>query len=194
YHGWTYNAEGQVVDMPFEPACLPLKITAYPVQELGGLVFAYLGPQPAPLVPRWDLLVRDDLDCAVEIHELPCNWVQTVDNAADPVHFEHLHAVFGNYQLKKLGRPPAMFPARHVRIEFDLFDYGMMKRRLLEGETEDSDEWQIGHPLLFPNILAVGSALAPTLQFRVPKDDTHTIQFAFRTSVRKPGAERRPLT
>src|SRR5581483_9857279 len=42
YHGWTYNGEGQVVDMPFEPACLPLKITAYPVQELSGVLFAYL--------------------------------------------------------------------------------------------------------------------------------------------------------
>jgi 5,5'-dehydrodivanillate O-demethylase len=44
YHGWTYDVEGHVVDMPFEPACLPLKITSYPVQELRGLVFAYLGP------------------------------------------------------------------------------------------------------------------------------------------------------
>src|ERR1700746_3099451 len=32
-----------------DSVCLP----AYPVQVLGGLVFAYLGPQPAPLLPRW---------------------------------------------------------------------------------------------------------------------------------------------
>src|SRR5438105_448709 len=81
YHGWTYNAQGQVVDMPFEPACLPLKITAYPVQELGGLIFAYLGPQPAPLLPRWDLLVREDLDRNVELVKLPCNWLQCMDNS-----------------------------------------------------------------------------------------------------------------
>jgi 5,5'-dehydrodivanillate O-demethylase oxygenase subunit len=165
------------------------------VQELGGMLFAYLGPSPAPLLPRWDVLVRDDLDRVIEIHELPCNWVQCVDNAADPVHFEHLHAVFGNYQLKKLGRPPAMFPARHLQIEFDLFDWGFMKRRLLEGETEEEagDEWKVGHPLLFPNILAVGASRAPTLQYRIAKDDTHTIQFAYRTTMRKPGEEPRPL-
>src|SRR5215208_3543830 len=69
YHGWTYNTAGQVVDMPFEPACLPLKITAYPVEELGGLIFAYLGPEPAPLLPRYDLFVRDDLDRNIEIVE-----------------------------------------------------------------------------------------------------------------------------
>src|SRR5579884_379016 len=55
YHGWTYDEQGHVVDMPFEPACLPLKITAYPVEEFAGLIWAYLGPQPAPLVPHWDL-------------------------------------------------------------------------------------------------------------------------------------------
>src|SRR6266545_406273 len=112
---------------------------------------------------------------------------------AYPVHFEFLHAAFGNYQLKKLGRPPAMTTARHVKIEFDRFDYGIMKRRLLEGESPDVDDWTTGHPLLFPNILAVGSAAAPTLQFRVPIDDTHTIQFAYRTNVRKSGAAPRPM-
>jgi 5,5'-dehydrodivanillate O-demethylase len=159
------------------------------------MIFAYLGPTPAPLLPRWDVLVRDDLDRLIEIHELPCNWVQCMDNAADPVHFEHLHAVYGNYQLKKLGRPPAMFPAHHLKIEFDLFDWGFMKRRLLQGETEEEagDEWRVGHPLLFPNILAVGNSNAPTLQYRIPRDDTHTVQFAYRTTLRKPDAEPRPI-
>src|SRR5579862_4782630 len=46
YHGWTYDTAGHVVDMPFEPACLPLQIKSYPVQELGGLIWAYLGPEP----------------------------------------------------------------------------------------------------------------------------------------------------
>ena len=200
YHGWLFDAKGRCLEQPFEDRTLEhntykdkVAIKAYPVEELGGLIFAYLGPQPVPLVPRWDILVRDDLDKIVEIHRLPCSWLQCMENAADPVHFEFLHAAFGNYQLKKLGRPPAMKAARHVRIEFDRFDYGIMKRRLLEGESPDVDDWTTGHPLLFPNILAVGSAAAPTLQFRVPIDDTHTIQFAYRTSLRKGGATPRPM-
>src|SRR5437762_1885642 len=52
YHGWTYDTEGRTVDTPFEPTCLHMKIPAYPVQELGGLIFAYLGPTPVPLLPR----------------------------------------------------------------------------------------------------------------------------------------------
>src|SRR5438309_4253893 len=61
YHGWTYDGEGHVIDMPFEPACLPLKIKAYAVEELGEMVWAYLGPQDdRPLLPRLELFVRDD--------------------------------------------------------------------------------------------------------------------------------------
>jgi 5,5'-dehydrodivanillate O-demethylase len=200
YHGWLWAPDGRCLEQPFEETVNPearfkdkVRIKAYPVQELSGMVYAYMGPEPAPLLPRWDILVRDDLDKVIEIHDLPCNWLQTMDNAADPVHFEHLHAVFGNYQLKKVGRPPAMNPARHLKIAFDRFDYGIVKRRLLEGAGEDSDDWRIGHALLFPTTLAVGVASAPTLQIRTPVDDTHTIQFAPRCSVRERGAEPRPL-
>jgi 5,5'-dehydrodivanillate O-demethylase oxygenase subunit len=201
YHGWVYDAAGDCVEQPFEDRTFPdahyrdrIKIIAYPVQELGGLLFAYFGPQPAPLLPRWDLLVRNDLDVAVEIHALPCNWLQCMDNAADPVHFEFLHAAFGNYTLKKLGRPAGMTQARHLKIEFDLFRYGIMKRRLLEGAPEDSDEWRVGHPLIFPNLLAVGNEGTSTLQYRIPVDDTRTLQIAYRTTKREPGAEPKPIT
>jgi 5,5'-dehydrodivanillate O-demethylase len=176
YHGWTYNTEGRVIDMPFEPACLPLKIKAYPVEQLGGLVWAYLGPQPAPLLPRWDILMRDDLNKEIRISHLPCSWLQCMDNSLDPTHFEHLHGVYGNYVMKKMGKPPAMNPARHLKIEFDVFEYGIYKRRLLEGQDpETSTDWTVGHPILFPNTLAQGGPDAMSFQIRVPMDDTHTL-------------------
>src|SRR5947207_3861700 len=91
YHGWTYDTEGQVVDMPFEPACLPLKITAYPVEELMGIVWAYMGPlETKPLLPRWDILVLKDWNKTVRITDLECSFLQCMDNSLDPTHFEHL--------------------------------------------------------------------------------------------------------
>jgi 5,5'-dehydrodivanillate O-demethylase len=201
YHGWVFDGAGNCVEQPFEDRNFSearyrdrVKVTAYPVRELGGLLFAYFGPQPAPELPRWDLLVRDDIDRAVEVHPLPCNWLQCMDNAADPVHFEFLHATYGNYVREKLGLPPGMVPAKHVKIAFDLFPYGIMKRRLLEGESEEADEWRIGHPLIFPNLLAVGNEGKATLQYRVPVDDTHTVQIAYRTFARAPGAEPLPIS
>jgi 5,5'-dehydrodivanillate O-demethylase oxygenase subunit len=200
YHGWMFDTKGNCVEMPFEDLAHPelkykekIKIKAYPCEALGGFVWAYMGPAPAPLLPRWDVLVRDDLDRAIEIYTLPCNWVQCMDNSADPVHFEFLHAKFGNYQEKKAGRPPAMNPARHVKIAFDVFEYGIYKRRLLEGEPETSDDWTVGHPLLFPTILAQGAAETPGFQIRVPIDDTHTYQIMYRTAKRKSGADPLPI-
>jgi len=70
-----------------------------------------------------------------------------------------------------------------------VFEYGIYKRRLLEGEDpETSDDWLTGHPVIFPYILAVGDHARPTLQIRVPVDDTHTLHYWYRTETRAPGA------
>ena len=144
---------------------------------------------PAPLLPRWDLLVEPDLDREANVFPLPFNWLQCMDNSVDPVHFEFLHGQFGNYELEKQGKPPAMFPAKHLKIAFDVYQYGIMKRRLLEGEDpETSDDWTTGHPLIFPLTLAQGSKGAASFQFRLPVDDTHTIQTFYRTKKRAPGS------
>lgn len=182
YHGWTYDTQGRVVDMPFEPACLPLKITAYPVQELGGLIWAYLGPEPAPLLPRWELLVKSDVDRAIEVTTLPCSWLNCMDNSLDPVHYEHLHGVYGNYVARKQGKEPPMTIVKHAEIGFDVFQYGIYKRRRLEGQPEDIDDWQIGHPIIFPTILLVGDHRLKTYQIRTPIDDTHTQHFNYHAS------------
>jgi 5,5'-dehydrodivanillate O-demethylase len=194
YHGWLFDAAGKCLEQPYDDRTNPearfrdkVTVTAYPVEELGGLLFAYLGPLPAPLLPRWDLLVRTDLLRAVDIHPIPCNWLQCMDNSVDPLHFEFLHAGFGNYQMARLGRPPGMKPSRHVKIAFDVFEYGIVKRRLLEGEPEDSAEWTIGHPLLVPTTLAVGTEGNAGLHFRVPVDDTHTLQYTYSTTMRPSG-------
>jgi len=181
YHGWTYNTEGRVVDMPFEPACLPLKITAYPAQEMGGLIWAYLGPSPTPVLPRWELFARADLSRTISIQSVPCNWLQCIDNALDPVHFEHLHGHYGNYYNRRHGRARVMNPARHVKIAFDVFEYGVYKRRLVEGESEANppDDWTTGHPVLFPYTLLQGSGQTFSYAMRVPTDDTHTLSFHY---------------
>jgi 5,5'-dehydrodivanillate O-demethylase len=69
--------------------------------------------------------------------------------------------------------------ARHEKIDFREFEFGITKHRLLEGHSEDSDDWRIGHPIVFPNLLAVGNgdpkARYDSFQMRVPVDDTHTL-------------------
>ncbi|HEV7666182.1 MAG TPA: Rieske 2Fe-2S domain-containing protein [Chloroflexota bacterium] len=191
-HGWRFDTQGQCTDMPTEPgdaSCLAgVQVAAFPVQVLGGLVWTYIGPAPVPLLPRWDILVRDDLDRSIGVTHLPINFLQAMENSMDPVHFEWLHAVYGNYVRKRQGKPPSMTPRKHEQIAFDIFEYGIYKRRLLEGENpETSDDWTTGHPVLFPYILAVGDHSRPSFQIRVPVDDTHTLHYWYRATPRTPG-------
>jgi 5,5'-dehydrodivanillate O-demethylase oxygenase subunit len=191
YHGWRYDAAGQCNETPGEPADSTFKdkvcIAGYPVQELGGLLFAYMGPKPAPLLPRWDLLVRDDLRREVGITHLAINWLHAAENTMDPYHLEFLHTRYMNYVMKRQGKPPAAKERHHLDVAFDVWDFGIMKRRLLEGDDpETSDEWLVGHPLIFPNTLALGGERGPRFEYRVPVDDTHLIVYHYFTHLRQP--------
>lgn len=179
YHGWKFDAGGRCLDMPTEPPDSRLRervrAPAYPVQELGGFVFAYLGPEPAPLLPRYDLFVWEGVLRDIGQALLPCNWLQIMENSVDPLHLEWLHGHHLAHVREREGqRGPTRYRRRHVRIGFDVFEHGIVKRRVLEGGSEEDDDWRIGHPLVFPLMLRVGSGAQHRFQIRVPVDDTHT--------------------
>jgi len=181
YHGWKFNHAGRCLEQPFEETLNKgfkdkIQLVNYSVEELGGLIFAYLGPQPAPLVPHWDLLVEDDYWREAGYTVTACNWLQTVENILDPVHVEWLHGVFRNYSAEQSGRSELKRKrVYHQKIGFDIAEYGIIKRRILEGETEESDDWKIGHWLIFPTI----QKGPDMLRFRVPVDETHTAQWYY---------------
>src|SRR6185436_14128489 len=55
--GWLYDTAGRCLEQPAEPADSTFKDRirhpAYKVRESAGFIFAYLGPDPAPLLPRY---------------------------------------------------------------------------------------------------------------------------------------------
>ena len=69
---------------------------------------------------------------------------------------------------------PSAFKNKHVKVGFDPFEHGIIKRRLLVGQSEDDDDWAIGHPMVFPYKMWVGGNGVYQMQIRVPVDDTHT--------------------
>lgn len=186
YHGWMFNTKGECLDTPnmapdsprFRAKC---SIDAYEVRTLGGLIFAYLGPRPAPALPHYDLFtVEEDETTFRDIGAvvIPCNWLQIMENSCDPLHVEWLHGKFFNYHLERAGEEPTtLLGGRHVRIAVDPFEHGLIKRRLREGQAEDHDDWAVGHPVVFPNILKVGGRGMGSFQIRVPIDDENTLHF-----------------
>jgi 5,5'-dehydrodivanillate O-demethylase len=196
YHGWEYNAQGKCINQPNEQdKCAfrdKVSTDAYPVEEMGGMLFAYMGPQPQPLLPRWDGFVAQGTIRMMGRTILPINWLQIMENSLDPVHTEWLHGHHYEFLKEQEGVKVAI-STRHLKIDFKEFEYGMTKHRLLEGHSEDGDDWKIGHPIVFPNMLAVGNGDEKSryysFQMRVPVDDTHTMHLWFNAYVPPQGVE-----
>ncbi len=108
YHGWLFDETGACLEMPLEPAGSTFRdkvlIKAYPVQRMGGLIWAYLGPAPAPMLPRWDIYVRPGALRQMIGHRIPTNWLQVVENQADPGHISYGHGRFFQYALEREGK------------------------------------------------------------------------------------------
>jgi 5,5'-dehydrodivanillate O-demethylase len=177
YHGWKFDAAGICLEQPAELAGSTFKDrirhTAYPVEKLGGLLFGYLGPDPKPLLPRWDVLAWEHGKRWIVIDSLlDCNWLQPMENSVDPSHLFWLHG-----QSAHLARRVQRYEEQH---EFIRFEHGIMKRRSTPGKNPGEPPLVDQHPLLFPTTLRHvapfdhGSRFRHDLQIRVPVDDTHT--------------------
>jgi 5,5'-dehydrodivanillate O-demethylase len=172
YHGWLWDNDGRCLHQPFEETAHPegtfrdkVRIKAYPVAEKAGMLWAYLGPQPAPLLPDWDRYYSRGFKQIV-ISEIPCNWLQCQENSIDPVHCEWLHST---WSMVLKGDERFRAPA-HKRLGFDEFDYGFVYRRVREDTTEQDELWTTGRVCLWPNCLYTGH-----FEWRVPIDDDNTL-------------------
>lgn len=170
YHGWLYGLDGDCLECPAEPAGSnfhrTVKQKAYPVQEHLNLVWAYMGPSPAPVLTRFDTLFRRDGRRKIIVHpQLDCNWFQAMENSVDPAHLQILHQEFYGRGQRTPVSTTRGFTDDVARVDFYVTEYGVMKQRTYTNGVTDE------HPLLFPTILRQG----PSSQFRTPVDDEHTL-------------------
>ena len=97
YHGWKFDVDGNVVEMPSEPNesgfARKVKHKAHPAQEAGGFVWVYMGPaeaMPAFEPPAW--APTPDAKVSIMKVELPCNWAQVMEGQIDSAHSSSLHS------------------------------------------------------------------------------------------------------
>ena len=171
YHGWLFDTKGRCLETPCEEPDSTLKdrvsLASYPVQEAAGLVFAYIGPQPAPLLPRYDMLVHAAGTRYVYGNDNHCNWLQMAENASDLTHLNWLHA-----------GPYPMYAAKSPKIEYREREYGFDYVCSVEGLPAEN----FGS-LIFPCHNRFASARTEqggsrqNMLFRTPQDDTTTLNF-----------------
>jgi phenylpropionate dioxygenase-like ring-hydroxylating dioxygenase large terminal subunit len=187
YHGWQFDVEGRCLDQPCEPQGGLHKQNVrqpwYPVQDLYGLVWAYMGP-PAkqPQIQRWDVFENIPKgekivavgssfgaggDDTVEI--VPCNWLQDWENIMDPFHIPILHTSFSGVQfVPEMGIMP--------EVTWDYHDLGMRYsayRKLDDGREMDRVTLALfPHVRIVPDIRLTGGP-TQSIGWVVPVDDTH---------------------
>ncbi len=178
YHGWHYDRDGRCLAQPYEDTVDPqnaarrtVRLTHYRAEEKAGLVWAYMGPEPAPLVPAWEPFTWEHGFRQIVFADVPCNWFQCQENSVDPVHFEWMHE---NWTMRLKGDRGA-YTAPHIRLKFEEFEYGLIYKRLREGASEDNPLWTVGRVALWPNAFFLGSHF----EWRVPVDDENTLSIVW---------------
>jgi 5,5'-dehydrodivanillate O-demethylase len=178
YHGWLYDVEGRVLETPGEPPESTfkdrLRHPAYKVQELGGVIFAYLGPDPAPLLPRYDVLVREDGVRARRARTVNCNFFQMIENSVDQNHLKWLHrtAKTPTWEEGEINPQPFeygilnTYTRRVAGKKYAHINFFVLPTMNKTGNVEE------GHPTEHQ-----ASSSGEVMRWRVPIDDTHTMHF-----------------
>jgi nitrite reductase/ring-hydroxylating ferredoxin subunit len=202
YHGWQFDVDGRILDMPNEKNKSPVKNRlfqgAYPIREYNGLVFAYLGPpEQQPDFPIYDTF-------EVEGYHLepaeppgvsnikPCNWMNIMDNVCDPVHEPFLHTSISGCQFFDKNGRPVVEAADVGEIIFEETPLGILTQ---EVRRVDDTVWVRSIECIYPNIAQVARmpvlpppftdetkiiTYVPLLtRWRVPVDDERTMEFGY---------------
>ncbi|MBP8297073.1 MAG: Rieske 2Fe-2S domain-containing protein [Burkholderiales bacterium] len=202
YHGWKIDVEGNVVEMPSEPAaaCAAQKVrhTAYPTHEHGGFVWAYMGPKeamPAFAPPPWAPTAATRVSI-VKI-AVDCNWAQILEGAIDSAHSSTLHstempparvdgakATAQHWLRPSTDKAPRMLPQQ---TDFG-FKYAAVRRPIQNAATHDYVRISV---FVAPaTVLIPPNNLYNLANVNVPIDDTHTMfHFIAWSEDDKPGIE-----
>ena len=174
YHGWLFGKDGKCLAQPYEDVEDPsgklrktIQIKNYKVEEKAGLLWVYMGPDPAPLVPNYEPFFWQNGFTQIVFTEIPCNWFQCQENSIDPVHFEWMHS---NWSIRLNGSTGPYIPT-HLKVDFDEIDQGFVYRRIRADTNDQHPLWTIGRVCLWPYCLFTGGHF----EWRVPIDDENTM-------------------
>jgi len=128
YHGWKFDVEGTCVDQVNEPESFAHKvhIVSYPAVELGGIVWAYLGPrEKIPPPPKFELTQVPQTHRYVTRIWEECNWLQSLEGGIDTSHAPILHRLL-NPNASGTGYSPNSPFVRGAAptLELEVTDYG----------------------------------------------------------------------
>jgi len=190
YHGWKFDADGRCVDQMNEAESFAHKIrtTSYPTVEVGGIVWAYMGPadlRPALPLFGWTQVPATHRHVSKVIQET--SWLQGVEGGIDTSHAPILHRTHGTDSK----RPGFKMKDPFVRgkaplVEVDVTDYGYCYAGIRP--LDEADQHVRAYHLVLPFHQIRPSRLddgTPTVagHIWVPMDDATTMVYNWVASV-----------
>ncbi|HXM57972.1 MAG TPA: Rieske 2Fe-2S domain-containing protein [Candidatus Dormibacteraeota bacterium] len=193
YHGWQFDVEGRCIDMPSEPPESNFKnkvsARAYPCQERGGIVWAYMGPlETPPPLPDLEANQLPEGEWMVSAYQRECNWLQAMEGDIDTAHIGFLH--FGSLRAEDQVEGTFRYYALKDRApRYAVLDteYGSMYGAYRPAGP-GQQYWRIAQ-FLFPFYTMTPTGLLGRQVIArawVPMDDTHSMLY---TMTPKPSAE-----
>ncbi len=188
YHGWKYASCGTCLEMPNEPATSTFKDRvrqpAYPLKEVGGMIWAYLGPADTqPELPQLEYLTVPDSHQFVSKRYQACHWTQALEGDLDSSHVSFLHgSVLRERQDAGFATKTSTWiltdTAPHIEVVETPGGLMLGSRRLAD---EDSYYWRINHWLMpwYTFIPAFTGDGALAAHIWVPIDDTACWSYTF---------------
>src|SRR5436190_8279313 len=187
YHGWKVDVEGNVLEMPSEPAASLLKQKVkhktYPSREAGGFVWTYMGP--ADEMPEFEapaFAPTPDTRVSIVKVQVDCNWAQVLEGAIDSAHSSSLHStdmppakVDGAKATATHWPRPSTDKAPRLVLQETTFGfrYAAIRRPITNSGTHDYVRVSL---FVAPTTVVI----PPNDRYRlanvnVPMDDTHTM-------------------
>ena len=212
FHGWKFDASGRCLETPAEPAgstlCQRVRQRSYPLQEVAGVLFAYLGPEhsPPPALPAFDAFTAPATHSFVFKGLWHCNWLQAFEVGIDPAHPSFLHrylqdedaeperAYGRQFRAASVGEVDGeRWPMTRVMREFcspeihhDEVAPGLVRLTTLRPMNEQLTHVRVTHAA-FPHTFVIPLSETLTItQLHVPVDDERTYWFSFFTSFAGP--------
>ncbi|HZP25623.1 MAG TPA: Rieske 2Fe-2S domain-containing protein, partial [Dehalococcoidia bacterium] len=198
YHGWKYDVAGNCVDQPSEPPEFSFKddirLAAYPCQERGGLIWAYLGPPDFKAeMPELEWARVPATHRYMRKYFVECNYLQALEGDIDSTHVRYLHSMLSQHAASRAAgrqgdnRLPgsnntlyagASNKFHHISVKDT--DYGLMYGfQRPTGDEEEDYSWHITHWLMPSYALIANGVPGQTLRcnVRVPMTDTSFMFF-----------------
>jgi phthalate 4,5-dioxygenase len=188
YHGWLFDINGKCIDQPAEPEdkkfCHKVRHTAYPVQQKGGAIWAYMGEGEAPLIPDFQFLAAPvEKRMAFRVIQ-QCNWLQGLESSIDPSHVSYLHRLSpGQVEGSLPGGNARMFAEDpYPRLDIENTSFGVRIHALRK--MADGQNYLRVNNYLYPNGTTPASSEPPPItgyqgRWYVPIDDETHARFEF---------------